>query len=581
MHCSITKIIITYTWQGNNETHSSERLRLFRLPDRQGGHHGFFYNGVQQPGFENFHSRLGLHQWTSYCHVMDAGQYVGYVGGEERARGPITSGDIPLRLDSTLVLGQEQDLVSEGFDVRQVFRGHLAQVNIWNRSLGPDEVARQAACGEAVPLGNVFSSDRDDVEMFGATLETVEAAALCQSTEGFVVFPVLQHLEEAQHTCRRMGQQLYSPGTLEDNVVLYNASLQFTDTCTSNYHLWIGATDRGEEEVWRKFSDDTEIKPPFALGEPNGGANENCLLMFLGNGRWIDTLCDLHWLACAPCQSSNDTPLRLRGLCFEWEAQTFFEVLGYRAKKPYFHGYYGLMIYSRGSGAWHMLDTTTGRQMATLSLTSEDLYPIGRHTWTLSAGLCHRPPNTTVTLSLSVCDRFQFTCSSGDCVPKVFRCNGRDDCPDLSDEQDCSTVVVPDGYQRERPPSDRAAGQPLFLGVIVKIHRIMDISDVRRHVMMELEADMTWTDNQLKFRNLKDNLEFNRVSSRDSELLWTPRLLFPNAPSGDLKLVDKQAFISKTGPPEHDDFDDVRTGECLSVLLFVLPDADKPTNQQC
>lgn len=536
------------------------------LPDRNGGQHGFFYNGVQQTGIEDFRSRAGLNQWTSYCHVMEAGLYLGYVDGEERARGPITLGDIPLRLDSTLVLGQEQDLESKGFDVLQVFRGHLAQVNIWNRSLGPDEVAQQAACREAMPLGNVFSSDKDDVEVFGATVETVDAAALCQSTDSFVVFPEPQHLDEARDTCRRVGQELYSPATLEDNVVLYNTSLQFTDTCISNYHLWIGATDSGEEGVWRRFFDDTKINPPFGLGEPNGEEKENCLLMFLGTGEWEDTSCYEHWQACAPCHSSNDTPLRLRGLCFEWEEQTFFEVLGYRAKKPYFHGYHGLMIYSSGGGTWHMLDTTTGREMAALSLTSPDLYPIGRHAWTLRAGLCRSPPNATVTLSLSVCDKSQFTCSSGDCVPKVFRCNGRDDCPDLSDEQDCSTVVVPDGYQRERPPLGGAADQPLSLGVIVKIHRIMDISDVRRHIRMELEADMTWTDNQLTFRNLKNNMEFNRVSSTDSELLWTPRLLFPNAPSEDLKVVDKQAFITKTGLPEPDDFDDVRTGECLSVL---------------
>ena len=536
--------------------------------DRRGERHGFYYNGVRQFGFPDFATPIHLHQWTHYCHVFNSGQYVAYVAGEERARGPIATSVIPLPLNGTLTFGQEQDLVSGAFDVTQIFRGSMAQVNIWNSSLGSDEVAQQAACKDA-PLGNVFSSDRDKVELFGVTEELVEAVVFCHRSISYVLFPEPQLLSEGQLTCQRVGQKVYSPDTLEDNAALLNLSLQFTDTCSSNYHLWIGATDQMQEGVWRKSTDSTEIQPPFVSGEPNGGTGENCLLMFLHSGLWVDTSCAINWLACVPCQVNNEFPLRLRGLCFKQEAQTYFEVFGYRARKPYFHGYYGLMMFSRGGGAWFILDTTNNQQLLSLSLTTDALYPIGRHTWTLSASMCQLAVNASMSLSLSVCDNSQFTCSNGDCVPKQSRCNGRDDCSDLSDEHQCRTVILPRGYQRERPPLDQLVDQPLSLSITVKIRRIMDISDVKRHISLELEFDMTWTDTQPTFLNLKDSLERNQLSRKERKLLWKPNLLFPNVLNGKVKLLNEQTFVTRMGRPQPDDFNDVRMGECSYVTSFL------------
>ncbi|ROT61235.1 putative neuronal pentraxin-1 isoform X2 [Penaeus vannamei] len=182
--------------------------------DRRGGEHGFYYNGVRQYGFPDFKTDIRLHQWTNYCHVFSSGHYTAYVQGKERVRGKITTNIIPLALNSTLTLGQEQDLLAGAFDVEQIFRGFISGVNIWNRSLTRVEVEEQAGCSTA-PLGNIFSTDRDELELFNV-LETLERPEVfCAEEARYVIFPEPRYIEDSILLCKRMGYKVFSPSTHE------------------------------------------------------------------------------------------------------------------------------------------------------------------------------------------------------------------------------------------------------------------------------------------------------------------------------------------------------------------------------
>lgn len=37
----------------------------------------------------------------------------------------------------------------------------------------------------------------------------------------------------------------------------------------------------------------------------------------------------------------------------------------------------------------------------------------------------------------SNCDSNEFSCKNGNCIPKLQRCNGNNDCSDNSDEEEC------------------------------------------------------------------------------------------------------------------------------------------------
>ena len=42
--------------------------------------------------------------------------------------------------------------------------------------------------------------------------------------------------------------------------------------------------------IWQSSGDDIDYSR-FQPGEPNGGSNENCLLMHYENGNWVDAYC--------------------------------------------------------------------------------------------------------------------------------------------------------------------------------------------------------------------------------------------------------------------------------------------------
>lgn len=518
------------------------------------------YNGKIQYGFPDFVTDIGLHQWTHFCHVFSSGTYTAYVGGEVRAEGPIDTPRVALPLNSTLVLGQEQDVVGGGFDKTQVFRGHIAQVSIWSTRLNAHAVKELASCRSAI-TGNVFSTERDELELLGVSVTEEDLPKLCQKVDEYVIFPEMRDLKNSHLMCNRVGCHLYAPDTSAKNLKLHATSRQFSDTCFSNFHLWLGLSDEDEENVWRKFSDDSVVSElSFASDQPNGETGENCVFMSLIDGSWSDTDCQRDWNSCVPCERDASRPLRLRGLCVKKELETVHEVLGYEDNKPYFHGIYGTIIFQKGLGHWELFDTNMNETVATTTLVHRNAYPLGRLEWILQSSVCNRPTGSSIVLGLSTCNETEFMCSSGDCINRKLRCNAKDECLDLSDEQGCTLIELPRSYRKERPPESPVLGDPIELDSTVEILRFVTISDVNRVVRLELNVEITWQDYRLKFLNLKDVFEWNRLTAKESDMIWRPKLEFPNVFDGNVKLLKEATYVRKIGQQMEVDMNDVDMG---------------------
>ena len=522
-----------------------------------------YVTDVAQDKVSPLYTDLALDRWEHQCHVFSNGFYRAFINGEERASGELTNKDVLLPLKSAFCPGMEQDSMGGGFDNTQVFRGHMAQINIWNKALDEEEIRDIATCrlyGE----GNVFSSDEDVMEEFGITSEMTPLSDLCLPRENFFILPAMQTVYEGMDSCFRMGHALYVPGSLRHNERLYNTSLQFLNVCTNPYNLWLGVLDEEEEDVWRRVVDNTIMKEmQFASGQPDGKRIQNCAYMSSVSGKWSDEQCDLKVLSCIPCIPRQYPPLSFRGLCFRMKAETAFEILGYVNARPYFHGFYGYMIYMSGPATWDLFDINSNKTLATVKLSSVSDYPLGRKSWMVQSTLCDRPKDTLIDLSLSYCLDTQFTCANGDCISKEQRCNSQDDCADFSDENECYLVQLPSSYRSGRPPESLTKGEPTKLASTVRILRFHDINDVRRSVSLEFMLIITWKDTRLNFFNLKETREWNKLAKSEMESIWRPELEFPSAQDGNSRLLKQELFLSRGSDPLPSEFNDIKMGELI------------------
>lgn len=280
---------------------------------------------------------------------------------------------------------------------------------------------------------------------------------------------------------------------------------------------------------------------------------------------------------CFACGMTSQDYLQLRGMCQKDEHETRFLLDGYINRRPFFRGYYGLIIYHSGVKDWILEDTASNTTLAKLTMLRSTEFPIGRLQWQIIHPFCDHLEGEAIILGLSTCTTQEFMCTDGSCVHHSTRCNLRDDCLDGSDEENCTIIYFSDRYHNHRPPPGVTFKNPLQIVPMVDLIRFSKIDDISLAFSMEIEITLSWIDRNLRFKNIKSEEGKNKLSEQEVNKMWKSEVEFLNVNDGQLKMLKSGVYVRRTGLPDPPVFTDVQMGQwwfgiALNTLFYIQPD---------
>ncbi|XP_068203016.1 uncharacterized protein [Palaemon carinicauda] len=507
----------------------------------------FYFNGKKEIPELVLDDRVEI--WHHHCIVLTPPSYQIFIDGAFGTEGQLSAKSSGIHLNGTIYLGYDDGEIDTAKNAEKVLTGYVSQVNLWDYPLNVGDIKRMAECSSNT-RGNVLSSDTTLMETFMIEEETVNIEHFCKPVKKHVIIPKLMYPGEAARFCSLVDASMYIPKSQEATDLLALESQQFYDQCGGDSHRLLSLRGASEDD------EQSLINSNWLPGEHNTSHEENCLVLRKYDLNWDTTRCDFR--ICFPCSRTTDNYLQFRGLCQSTERQTRFMLDGYINSRPYFRGYYSLVIFSSGEKEWTLIDAHTNTTLAEVSLGSASEYPIGRHSWHVQSPFCNYDTGASAILGLSNCTTQQFMCSDGSCVDRSVRCNLQNDCPDRSDEEFCSLVLFADRYHSYRPPQGETIGVPLKIQPVIDIVRFSKIDDINLAFNMEIEVALMWIDQNLRFKNIKSDESKNVLSDEEVEGIWTPEIEFLNVNDGQLKLLKSGVFVKKTGEPEAPVFTDAQ-----------------------
>jgi len=446
--------------------------------------------------------------------------------------------------------------------------GLITNFRMWSKPLGQMQLITISKCDG--PLSKPVTGKPDLVDwetakwdLGGVVTEQTSDVFPCDKVDKDVFNVLMPTAAEnyfyAVETCVALGGIIPLPRNSEEVDLLQKIAERFIDKSTCYDYLWMPIRQSElDETAWYTEEEYEEETSPAWLewqpGQPNGQDRQTCTGISVSGGNLLYDLPCTETSYCYMCRFEDITFFKFRGLCENLEDemdQRYLidtEVMVNSLEQGIvFTGYKRSRI---------MLDKTLNRWKVTslfdeipiITLAFEKDLPTGVTTWDIPDRICG-DSQTERKLFLNSCNKTEFACHDGDCVPISHRCNGENDCNDETDEQRCQTLYWEDGnkdaYSEDIPPGplndDISKKLPVFVSAVV--YALIDIKELEGIWQCKVEFELTWYDQRLFMQNLKDNDNLNILTEDERPEIWIPEVIFDNNDKSERMVLDENTLL--------------------------------------